>query len=121
MRVLSTVGRMIVGSYFLYNAYNHFTNTKAMAGYAKSKGVEPSETAVLATGGLMAAGGLGLLTGYQPRVGAALVLLFLAVVTPTMHDFWNDQEPGQRQINMINFAKNIALAGGALTMMGQEG
>jgi hypothetical protein len=31
-----------------------------------------------------------------------------------MHDFWNVQDPQQRMNEQINFAKNLALLGGAL-------
>jgi hypothetical protein len=37
-----------------------------------------------------------------------------------MHDFWRNEEPNERQINLIMFLKNIALAGGALALMGVE-
>jgi hypothetical protein len=37
-----------------------------------------------------------------------------------MHDFWSQQEPRQRQAEMINFTKNMALLGGALALMGVE-
>lgn len=33
------VGRLIVGSFFLMNGFNHFAPLNMMAGYAKSKGV----------------------------------------------------------------------------------
>jgi hypothetical protein len=37
-----------------------------------------------------------------------------------MHDFWNQQDSGRRNSNMIMFMKNIALAGGALALMGVD-
>lgn len=48
------------------------------------------------------------------------LLGFLAGVSPLMHDFWRDEDPQARMNNMINFLKNMALAGGALALMGVE-
>jgi hypothetical protein len=39
-------------------------------------------------------------------------------VSPKMHDFWNVEDPQQRQAEMINFTKNMALAGGAFLAAG---
>jgi len=36
-----------------------------------------------------------------------------------MHDFWNESAE-QRMNDMINFTKNMALAGGAIALMGVE-
>jgi putative oxidoreductase len=108
------LGRAIFGGYFLYNGLNHMLHTDAMSGYAKSKGVPFAELAVRGTGVLMLAGGLSLLTGYRPKLGAALIGTFLAGVSPSMHGFWAESEPGERQNAMIHFAKNVALLGGTL-------
>jgi hypothetical protein len=37
-----------------------------------------------------------------------------------MHDFWKQQNPEQRMSEMINFTKNVALAGAAAALMGVE-
>jgi uncharacterized membrane protein YphA (DoxX/SURF4 family) len=108
------IGRAIFGGFFLYNGINHFLNRNMMAGYAKSKGVPSAEVAVPATGLLLIAGGLSLLTGYKPKLGAALITTFLTGVSPSMHAFWSEQDPEKRQTEMINFMKNVALIGGAM-------
>jgi len=48
------------------------------------------------------------------------VIAFLAAVSPSIHNFWATDDPGQRQNDIINFAKNLALAGGALALAGVE-
>jgi hypothetical protein len=37
-----------------------------------------------------------------------------------MHDFWRNEDPQERQTNMIHFLKNLALAGAALALAGVE-
>jgi putative oxidoreductase len=65
-------------------------------------------------------GGASILLGVKPKLGTMAILGFLAGVTPTMHDFWRNEDPAERQNNQIQFLKNLALAGGALALMGVE-
>jgi putative oxidoreductase len=111
---LQMAGRAIFGGYFIYNAVNHFRNREMLAGYARSRGVPLPEIAVVGTGVMMLLGGLSLLTGTKPKVGAGLISGFLAAVSPTMHGFWRDADQTQRMDNSVHFMKNLALAGGAL-------
>ncbi len=78
------------------------------------------EVAVTATGAALIAGGASVILGTQPKWGVAAIAGFLAGVSPLMHDFWNIEDPNQRMNEMINFSKNVALAGGALALMGME-
>lgn len=108
------LGRAIFGGYFLYSGINHFLNREAMSGYAKMKGVPSAEVAVPGTGLLLVLGGLSLICGYRPKLGAALITAFLAGVSPKMHRFWSESDPERRQAEMVNFFKNMALIGGAM-------
>lgn len=107
-------GRFIFGGYFLFASIHHFTQTAQLAAYAASRGVPLPYVAVLGAGALILAGGLGVLTGLYPRLGAALIALFLVGVTPVMHAFWADPVGPARDADVINFTKNLGLLGGAL-------
>jgi len=37
-----------------------------------------------------------------------------------MHDFWQAEDPNQRTNDMVNFAKNMALLGGAAALAAVE-
>jgi putative oxidoreductase len=106
-------GRAIFGGFFLYNGIRHFKERDMLIGYAKGKGVRWPKLAVLGSGAMLVAGGLSLLTGVKPKLGASLVAGFLAGVTPQMHDYWNMTDQMQRMNEMVNFTKNLALIGGA--------
>jgi uncharacterized membrane protein YphA (DoxX/SURF4 family) len=80
--------------------------------------VPNADLAVAATGAALVAGGSSILLGIKPKFGAVALLGFLAGVSPIMHDFWNMEEPARRQQEMINFMKNIALAGATVALMG---
>ncbi|MBV9484056.1 MAG: DoxX family protein, partial [Acidobacteria bacterium] len=65
-------------------------------------------------------GGSSVLLGLKPKLGALAILGFLLAVSPVMHDFWRNQDPNERNNNLINFMKNAALAGGVLALMGVD-
>lgn len=120
MKASYLLGRMIFGGFFLYNGIHHLQEAEGMAQYAGSKGVPAPELAVKATGVALIAGGTSVLLGLKKEWGAATIAGFLLGVSPLMHDFWKEKDPGQRQNQMINFAKNLALFGAALAFMGIE-
>lgn len=118
MADLFLFGRVLFGGFFTYYGFNHFLDTAAMAQYAAAKGVLQPELAVLFSGALLVAGGLSVLFGLWPQIGAACIGLFLVGVTPIMHDFWNVADPAQRMNEMGHFMKNMALLGGAMMLAG---
>ena len=117
MRSLHVLGRTIFGGYFLYNGINHFLNEGMMSSYAASKGVGAPDAAVTSSGALLAAGGLSIMAGVKPKQGLAAIIGFLIPVTLQMHRFWEESDPERRMNETINFGKNVALIGAALTML----
>jgi len=105
------IGRIIVGCFFLMNAFNHFAQLNMMTGYAKSKGIPAPALAVGGSGALLLVGGLSLLLGYHPTIGAALLVIFLLGVSFGIHNFWTVQDQQARMGEMINFLKNMAILG----------
>jgi putative oxidoreductase len=78
------------------------------------------DIAVTASGIALIIGGASILLGVKPKLGAAAIIGFLASVTPTIHDFWRAQDPQGRMNDTVNFAKNMALLGGALALLAVE-
>jgi putative oxidoreductase len=120
MKLPFLLGRLAFGGFFLYNGINHLKNRKALAQYAGAKKVPLPDVAVAATGVALIVGGASILLGIKPKIGAIAIMGFLAGVSPMMHDFWHAEDANQRQNDMINFGKNMALLGGALALMGVE-
>lgn len=118
MTELFLIGRIVFGGYFAYSGINHLVSSAMMAQYAASKGVPLPEAAVLATGALILAGGVSIMFGVLPHIGALCIALFLIGVSPLMHNFWAVPDPGVRMAEMINFTKNMALLGGVLMLLG---
>ncbi len=118
MKSLFLLGRVLFGGYFVYSGVNHFLHHGMLSGYAGSKGVPQPHVAVSGTGAMLVAGGASVLLGVQPKIGTGLIITFLLGVSPQIHNFWAIEDPNQRMADMINFTKNMALVGAALTLMG---
>ncbi len=117
METLFLIGRLLLGGYFVYNAYNHFKNLGHLTGYAQSKKVPMAKEGVAFTGIMMLAGGLSILTGVMVTLGLALLIVFLIGVSFTMHAFWKVEDKHARVGEEINFMKNMALAGALMLIM----
>jgi uncharacterized membrane protein YphA (DoxX/SURF4 family) len=111
------VGRILLGGFFVYSGFNHFKGIAMMSGYAQMKGVPKPKPSVAFTGALLLVGGLSILLGVYPTVGVAVLALFLVPATYMMHAFWKIQDPMARMGEKVNFAKNVALLGAALSLL----
>jgi putative oxidoreductase len=120
MRTPFLIGRLLFGGYFISAGINHFRQTSQLSQYAASKRVPKPDVMVRVTGTMLVMGGTSILLGVKPKLGTLAILGFLAGVSPVMHDFWKAEQPEQRMNDMINFTKNLALAGGAMALMGVE-
>lgn len=118
MRVPHLLGRLLFGGYFIMSGVNHFKHKRELVEYTAAKNVPHPDLAVQITGATLIAGGASILLGVKPKLGAAAIVGFLAGVTPVMHDFWRQENPEQRLNDTVNFTKNIALIGGAMSLMG---
>lgn len=117
-QVANVLGRLLFSALFLRSAYNHFTKVRMMAGYAQAVGHVPfPEAAVVVSGVMILLGGLSILLGFHPRIGAGLLFLFLVPVAFIMHGYWRVQDPAAKAGDAAQFWKNIALAGAALLIV----
>jgi putative oxidoreductase len=117
MDVAFLIGRIIFGGCWLMAAVNHFKNLAHMSEYAKAKGTPFPKLAVAGTGALLLAGGLSMLLGVYPVAGIALLILFLLGGSIQMHSFWKVDNAQMKQIEIINFTKNMALIGALLVFL----
>lgn len=110
-------GRILIGGYLLMGAFHHFADLGTMARFTAAHGVPMPEVAVVVAGLLLAVAGLSFLLGIYPEMGVASLVLFLVPVTLTMHAFWADRDSATRQMDIINFGKNVALLGSSLMFL----
>jgi putative oxidoreductase len=117
MDILVLIGRILFGALFLNSAIGHLTQSKAMAGYAGSKKIPAAQATVLASGALLLLGSVSVLFGLWADLGALLLLAFLVPTALFMHNFWTVSDPEARQADMIQFLKDMALAGASLMLL----
>src|SRR5436190_21290494 len=117
MDLLFLAGRVLFGGLFFYNGLNHFLHYEATRGYTAYKHVPLPAVATILSAVWLLTGGASIVTGFRPEIGLGLIVAFLVVVTPKMHDFWTATDPTLRMGDFINFQKNLALAGAGLMML----
>jgi len=112
---LSLFARLMIAAIFLMSAVaGKIMNFGGTVEKMAAEGV-PSPTILL--GGAIAfliLGSLSIVLGFKGRIGAFLLLCFLAAATYYFHDFWKlppDTPPAVMQGEVIAFMKNLALMG----------
>jgi uncharacterized membrane protein YphA (DoxX/SURF4 family) len=111
---LYLIGRTLFAMVFIGSGFGHFSQANQMAQYAGSKGVAAAKPLVLLTGFMILMGGFSILLGLYMEIGTWLLVLFLLPTSFLMHNFWQDMDPMQQQVEGAMFMKNIALSGAAL-------
>ncbi len=115
--ILFLIGRLVFGGTLVWMASKHFWQLEFIAGYAEYKGVpRPTEMTIL-SGSLLLAGGIGIMGGIFPFLSAVGILIFYAIVTPWIHDFWAAQEENKAD-ETNQFLKNIIGVGATIAFMG---
>lgn len=113
-QTVSRLGRILFGLGIALQASEDFRDMEDNVEYADSAGVPFPELAAPLGSGTALVGGLGIAAWKLPKVATGAVVTFLAVVTPTMHDFWNKEDAsGDR----LAFFGNLAMLGAAIAFL----
>jgi putative oxidoreductase len=108
--ILRLLGRLALAGIFLGAAFGKITKYSDTIETMEKVGIPMVQVALPAAILFLVAGGLSVVTGYLTTIGCLLLLAFLGAATFYFHlDF-----PAQQ----IAFMKNVAIAGGLLTLMG---
>ena len=115
--IISIISRLMIAGIFLMSAVgNKIPNFGGVTEYMAGEGV-PMPSVMLAGAILfLILGSLSVATGFQIKIGASLLLVFLILATYFFHDFWTF-EGEARQQQMIQFLKNAALMGTMLFLV----
>jgi putative oxidoreductase len=112
--LLILVARILISSLFLWAGAAKVVHWKGSAEYMQSKKMPTSllPAAIL----LQLVGGLSVLLGFEARVGALLLIVFVIPAAIKMHDFWNLQGD-ERTTQKTMFMKDVAVLGGLLLLL----
>lgn len=110
-------GRVLLSAIFISSGISKIFNWEGTAGYMASAGMPLVPLFLLGAIGIEILGGLSVLLGLFPRLGALALAGFLVPTTLIFHNFW--AFAGQmRELQMISFMKNLAILGGLLIVLG---
>jgi putative oxidoreductase len=109
-------GRVLLSIIFVLSALGKLFNFGGTAGMMSAKGLPTASLLLVVALAFELVGGLSVLTGFKTRLGAILLVIFLVPVTLVFHNFWAYQGMEQ-QMQMANFLKNVAIAGGLLLLL----
>jgi putative oxidoreductase len=105
--------RILISIVFLLNGLNIIGQTLAaheMAAHGVPVILVP--TLIMGARALQLIAGTGLVLGIYPRVSAIALLLFLIPATLMTHAFWQAGDTSLYMVQLINFFKNVCMAGG---------
>ena len=105
--------RILISIIFLLNGLDIIGQTLAMHEMA-AHGVPVSLIPALIMGAraLQLIAGTALVMGIYPRASAIALLLFLIPATLMAHAFWQTDSTSLYMVQLINFFKNVCMAGG---------
>jgi len=107
------LARLLIGTIFVLSGINKIVAFDQVAGYMAAHGVPAARAALVVVTIVELVGGLSLVLGIATSAGALLLFLYLIPVTLVMHGFW-DYRGIQRQMQLIEFLKNLAIMGGLI-------
>ena len=120
-RISPLIGRLALAWFFLSEAYTRASDWDGQVALLTFANF-PAPPVLLALALLvMVLGGLSLLLGFHARHGAVLLFGFTVVATVLMHDYWHLKGAAERAADYEIFARNIAIAGGLLLVVGMGG
>jgi putative oxidoreductase len=113
---VALLARVLLSAIFVLSGVNKIMDWSGTEGYMESK--EMPLVPLLHVGAIVfeLGGGLLVLSGFKARWGAVALILFIIPATLIFHNFWAVPET-QRQEQMINFLKNVAILGGLLMVV----
>ena len=108
-------GRFLISIIFIMSGFSKIAMYSQMVGYAAAKGLPMAGAGIAVAAAVELLGGLAVLAGFQTRISAWLLFVYLVPATLLFHNFWAMQGMEQ-QDNMAHFMKNLAIMGGLLIL-----
>jgi len=113
------IGRLVLAWFFLAQVSYYGGEWNATISLMTFRGVPVAPLLLVVVMTLLILGSLSLLFGFHARYGAMLLFGVTLVATILMHDFWQiTGNATARQADFDFFARNIAIAGGLLLLVG---
>jgi putative oxidoreductase len=115
------LGRLLLAWFFLSEAWRYADDWTGTTTLLAMKDIPAAGILLFVAVAVMTMGGLSLLFGWKTRLGALLLFAVTLVSTIALHDYWTIADTGARQSDYEIFARNLAVAGGLLVLVGLGG
>ena len=112
------LGRLVLAWFFLTQAYHYALDWNDTAILLTMKNVPTPPVLLLTALTGIVLGSISLLLGFRTRAGALALFAITIAATVTMHDYWHLRVAAARSADFDIFARNIAIAGGLLMLIG---
>jgi putative oxidoreductase len=112
------LGRCALVWFYLTSAMDILANWHHVAELMNAKHVPLPPLLLLLALLLIFMGCISLFFGYHTRYGAVMLFGLTIVAAVTMHDFWHYADGAARAAEMGIFARDVAICGGLLLMVG---
>ena len=112
---VALLGRVLLAAIFIISGWGKITGFSETVDSIADKGL-PVPQLLAAISILIELGtGLAIVSGWKTRYAALAMVVFLVVITPIFHGFWN-VPADQAMMQQINFMKNLSILGGMLVL-----
>lgn len=112
------VGRLAMASFFLGEAWARASDWTGTLNSMNAAQVPAAPVLLVLALAIMVLGGISLVLGYHARHGAMLLFGFTIAVSLVLHAYWKMPDNAQRLADYAVFARDIAVAGGLLIVVG---
>lgn len=112
---LAMIGRVLLAVMFVYSGFGKLSGFEGTVGYIAGKGLPMPQVLAAIAVAIELLGGIALIIGFKTRLVALAFAIFLIVITPIFHNFW-DAPAAQAMDQQINFMKNLTILGGMLVL-----
>ena len=112
------LGRLVLAWFFLTQAYHYALDWSGTTILLTMKNVPTPPVLLLTALTGIILGSISLLLGFRTRAGALALFAITIAATVTMHDYWHLRVAAARSADFDIFARNIAIAGGLLMLIG---
>ncbi len=115
------LGRFLLAWYFLGDAMRYARGWDRTVAQLVEHNVPTPELILFFMIFFMALGGIALMLGFRTKLGALFLFAIIMLWTITMDDYWSIAASASRQAEFDTFARNLAIAGGLLLLLGMGG
>ena len=119
-RVLLLTGRGLLGLYFILPGISKITGFTQTGEYMAAHGVPLIPVLLVLTIIIQIGGGLALIFGFRAQLVAFVLAGLTLVISVFMHNFWVMEEGLERNHELQNFVKNLAIMAGLLYVAGAK-